>query len=299
MRDSHEHQPQANSDTGRVGRVTDCRRFQSLCTGSRAALVAAILVVAAAALPAQAVKAAYVKPATIRPNASVPARLITAALSYLGVPYVSAGDSRAGMDCSGFVYRVFSDSVGSALSRSVVALYRDTQRGATPLHIGDLLFFDTTGNLPPSVPTHVGIYIGNGKIVHAASDGPKTGVIVSRAEDAYYRDRLIGVRRALPWRPPVLDVSLRDDGINDAEVEPFPSHQLVTLRVTSDMNGGGPVSLGLLRDGQEVLSRWISPGGPGRPAEVTFETEVGSWSVHVTRIFKGRTLADVTFSVVE
>ncbi len=262
-------------------------------------LVALFALVAAAALPAQAVKAAYVKPTPVRPAGSVPARLISAALSYLGVPYVSAGDSRAGMDCSGFVYRVFSDAEGSALSRSVVALYRDTQRGTSPFHIGDLLFFDTTGNLPPSIPTHVGIYIGNGRIVHAASDGPKTGVIVSRAEDAYYRDRLIGVRRALSWRPPVLDLTLTDSGVNEAETEPFPSHQLVTLRVASDMSGGGPVSLSLRRDGQEVLSRWISPGGPDRPAEVSFETGVGTWTVHVTRIFKGRTLADVTFSVVE
>jgi cell wall-associated NlpC family hydrolase len=291
-----------STDTGSVGCMTraSCQiRALPRIPLTSGLLAAGLLLAAAAALPAQAVKAAYVKPASVRATESIPARVISSALSYLGVPYVSAGDSRQGMDCSGFVYRVFSESVGSALSRSVVALYRDTQRGATPFHIGDLLFFDTTGNLPPSVPTHVGIYIGDGRIVHAASDGPRTGVIVSRAEDAYYRDRLIGVRRALPWRPPVLELTLTEEGVKDVEREPFPSHQVVTLRVYTDMSGGGPVNLSLRRDGKEVLSRWISPGGPGRPAEVTFETSVGAWAVQIARIFKGRTLADVRFSVVE
>jgi hypothetical protein len=285
MRDRHEQ-----TDTGGVRLVN---RF-------RAGLLPCALLLSCAALAsAQAVKAAYVKPMEARLPDSVPARVVSSALSYVGVPYVSAGDSRQGMDCSGLVNRVFSDSVGSALSRSVVALYRGTQPAPYPLHIGDLLFFDTSGDPPPSVPTHVGIYIGNGRIVHAASEGPRIGVIVSRVEDPYYRDRLVGVRRALPWRDPVLELTLTEQAMRRAEAQPFPSHQLVTVRVLNDMTGGGPVSLTLSRDGKEVLSRWITPGGPGRPAEVTFLTGIGSWSVHVTRIFKGRTLADVTFSVVE
>jgi len=278
------------SDTIGVDR---CRRVAgSLFTG-------VLLLGAAALLPAQAVKAAYVKQATSRPAQSLPARVISTALSYLGVPYVSAGDSRDGMDCSGFVYRVFSDTAGSVLSRSVLALYRDTVPGSLPLHIGDLLFFDTTGKLPPSVPSHVGIYIGGGRLVHAASEGPRVGVTVSRVDDPYYRDRLLGVRRALPWRSPVLEVTLTDQAVSDAQVEPFPSRQAVTLEVSSELSGGGPVSLSLRKDGREVLARWISPGGPGRPAEVPFVTDVGAWSVHISRIFHGRTLADVSFNVVE
>ena len=261
--------------------------------------VLAAALVPAAVLPAQAVKAAYVPPSAAGAPQSIPARVISSALSYLGVPYVSAGDSRDGMDCSGFVYRVFSDAAGSVLSRSVLALYRDTPPSDLPLHIGDLLFFDTSGRLPPAVPTHVGIYVGNGRLIHAASEGPRIGVTVSRVEDPYYRDRLLGVRRALPWRNPFLDVTLTDQGVKDTEVEPFPSHQPVTLRVSNDMTGGGPVSLSLLKDGKEVLSRWVSPGGYGRPAEVEFVTDVGRWSVHITRIFHGRTLADVSFTVVE
>jgi len=265
----------------------------------RASLLASVLLASCAGfLPAQAVKTAWAKPAKTPEALSVPARVVASAMSYLGVPYMSAGDSRLGVDCSGLVYRVFLDSVGSTLSRSVVALYRGTQPAGSPLHIGDLLFFDTE-KLPPSVPTHVGIYVGGGRIVHAASEGPRAGVIVSQVQDPYYRDRLIGVRRALPWRDPVLDMTLRDDAVSAVEREPFPSGEKITIRVFNEMSGGGPVSLSLRQGGREVLSRWITPGGLGKPAEVTFTTATGSWSVHVSRIFKGRTLADVAFAVVE
>lgn len=277
------------TDTG------DVRLVNSL----RACLLALVLLASCAVvLPAQAMKSAWAKPAKAPEAASVPARVVASALSYLGVPYVSAGDSRQGMDCSGLVYRVFQDSTGSSLSRSVVALYRGTLPARAPLHIGDLLFFDTE-KLPPSVPTHVGIYVGGGRIVHAASEGPRTGVIVSQVEDPYYRDRLIGLRRALPWRDPVLDMTLQDEAVSAAELEPFPSGEKVTIRVFNEMTGGGPVSLSLRQGGREVLTRWITPGGLGKPAEVTFTTGIGSWSIHVSRIFKGRTLADVAFAVVE
>jgi hypothetical protein len=284
MRDGNEH-----TDTGDV----------RLVNSFRASLLASVLLAACPAfLQGQAVKTAWAKPAKTPETASVPARVVASAMSYLGVPYANAGDSRQGMDCSGMVYRVFQDSLGCALSRSVAALYRGTQPGGAPLHIGDLLFFDTD-KLPPSVPTHVGIYVGNGRIVHAASEGPRAGVIVSQVEDPYYRDRLIGVRRALPWRDPVLNMTLRDEAARAVEREPFPSGEKVTIRVFNEMSGGGPVSLSLSQGGKEVLSRWITPGGLGKPAEVTFTTGIGSWSVHVSRIFKGRTLADVAFAVVE
>ncbi len=113
--------------------------------------------------------------------------MIQAALSYLGVPYVHAGDTREGLDCSGLVYRVFFDTIGASLPRGVEGLFHETKASRYPLHIGDLLFFDTTSLLPPKSPTHVGVYIGEGRIVHAASEGPRTGVIVSALSDPYYQ----------------------------------------------------------------------------------------------------------------
>jgi hypothetical protein len=266
----------------------------------RASLLTLSLLLSAALLPAQAVKASWVKPSKPGPAlaASVPQRIISAALSYRGVPYVHAGDSRDGMDCSGLVYRVFYDTLGMSLSRGVEGLFRAAPEAEYPLHIGDLLFFDTTEKMPPRVPTHVGIYIGGGKIVHAASEGSKTGVIVSVVSDPYYRDRLIGVRRVVPWRAPVLPVILTDDASTTSEIEPFPARENVTIQVFNRMTGGGPVSFTLSKDGREVMTRWITPGG-GKPAEVSFRTGEGHWSIHVSRIFKGRALADVSFGVVE
>jgi hypothetical protein len=264
--------------------------------------VIVLCLLSTALLPGQALKTAFVSTrVSARPAAasvSVPARIIRAAMSYLGVPYVHAGDSREGMDCSGFVYRVFFDTIGAALPRGVDGLYRATEKAGYPLHLGDLLFFDTSEELPPKAPTHVGVYVGSGRIVHAASEGSRTGVIVSALDDPYYRDRFLGARRVVPWREPVLDLALTDEKTSIAQVEPFPSRQAVTIRVFNDMSGGGPVSFSLMKDGREVLSRWITASAL-KPAEVDFQTGVGQWSVRITRIFKGRTLSDVSFEVVE
>ena len=269
--------------------------------------VMVLLLLSASLLPAQALKVSYVPtPAAPRPPAaaaaaapaSIPARLIQASLSYRGVPYVHAGDSREGMDCSGLVYRVFFDTIGVSLPRGVDGLYRSTEPAQYPLHLGDLVFFDTTEQQPPRSPTHVGVYIGAGRIVHAASEGSKTGVIVSALDDPYYRDRFIGARRVVPWREPVLDLALTEETSVIAQVEPFASHEDVTIRIFNEMTGGGPVSFSLLKDGKEVLSRWIVPGAQ-KPAEVSFQTAVGGWSIRIGRIFKGRTLSDVAFTVVE
>ena len=254
------------------------------------------LLVSAAILPGQALKVSYRKAAPV--IISLPTRVVQESLSFLGVPYVRAGDSRAGMDCSGLVYRVFLDTMGADLPRGVGGLYRATAPARSPLHIGDLLFFDTTGRMHPSVPAHVGVYVGQGRVVHAASEGSKTGVILSSMSDPYYRNRFIGARRVLPWREPVLDLTLTDVMSSITEIEPFASDGEVTLRVFNGMTGGGPVCLTLLKDGKQVVSRWIFARA-WKPAEVRFTAGIGQWSVRVTRIFKGRTLSDLAFSVVE
>ncbi|MGA2640076.1 MAG: C40 family peptidase [Spirochaetia bacterium] len=268
----------------------------------RALCVISLLLCCAWFLPAQALKASFVPALDSshppEPAVSLPERVIHAALSYLGVPYMHAGDTREGLDCSGLVYRVFFDTIGASLPRGVESLYRETQPTRYPLHIGDLLFFDTTSPLRPKVPTHVGVYIGEGRIVHAASEGSRTGVIVSALSDPYYGDRFVGARRVLPWRDSVLDLTVTDEKASIIEVEPFASQEDVTIRVFNAMRGGGPVSFSLMKDGREVISRWIVPGSP-KPAELSFQAGIGRWSIRITRIFKGRTLSDVAFTVVE
>ncbi len=96
----------------------------------------------------------------------------------------------------------------------------------------------------------------------------------------------------------MLDLALTDEKTSITEVEPFPSQEEVTIRVFNEMTGGGPVSFSLMKDGREVLSRWVVPGAQ-KPAELSFQAGIGRWSIRIARIFKGRTLSDVDFTVVE
>lgn len=113
--------------------------------------------------------------------------LVENALSLQGVPYVFGGTSRNGFDCSGYTQYVFKNS-GSSLPRSSFEQFK-TGSSVTreSLQSGDLVFFTTysTG------PSHVGIYIGGGKFVHASN----TGVRVTSLSDSYYAGRYLGARR--------------------------------------------------------------------------------------------------------
>lgn len=114
------------------------------------------------------------------------------ALESLGVNYVWGGNSlSSGVDCSGLIQQVFK-SFGINLPR---VTYEQIGIGANvpknKISVGDLVFFDTDRS--KSGPDHVGIYIGNGKFVHAPRPGSK--VKISSLADSYYSDRLMGIRR--------------------------------------------------------------------------------------------------------
>jgi len=101
----------------------------------------------------------------------------------LGIKYVYGGSTTKGFDCSGFVSYVFN-KFGINLPRSS----KDMGSGGiavkkADLKPGDLVFFDTNGGL--NSINHVGIYIGNGKFIHASSSlGRK--VTISNLGDSYY-----------------------------------------------------------------------------------------------------------------
>jgi NlpC/P60 family len=232
-------------------------------------------------------------------DVSMPREAIREALGYLGVPYVNGGESRAGLDCSGLVSLVLRDATGvAAPPRGVEALFHAGNEATYPIHLGDLLFFDTETRGAPHSASHVGIYAGNGRFIHAASEGTRTGVIVSLLSSPYYHDRFLGARRVIPWRDPVLDIILTDAAARVTSASPFPSREKMTIRVLNRMTGGGPMDLTVLRNGERVLAARISPGAFG-PSEIPLTPEVGVWDVLVNRLFKGRELAHVTFTVEE
>jgi cell wall-associated NlpC family hydrolase len=110
-------------------------------------------------------------------------RLTKSALRFLGVPYVFGGTSTAGFDCSGYVQHVFA-MIGIHLPRTADAQFY-AERRTHKLRAGDLVFFQTY----TIGPSHVGIYLGRGRFVHASSSH---GVMVSSLNDPYWANRFIG-----------------------------------------------------------------------------------------------------------
>jgi|GEM_PF-1614418 len=119
---------------------------------------------------------------------------LTYALSLIGSPYRRGGSEPAkGIDCSGFVRHVYRQSDGidlphnaSQMSHQGITVARDA------LEPGDLVFFNTLRK-PFS---HVGIYLGEGKFVHASSSRSRK-VMVSYLDENYWKTRFNGARRIL------------------------------------------------------------------------------------------------------
>ena len=134
----------------------------------------------------------------IRGTTAVEARLILLATAetYLGVPYRFGGADRRGMDCSGFVYVSFREALRYTIPRTSLGIYNWAQKiPVSELQPGDLVFFVTVG----ARVSHLGIYIGGGRFIHSASDGPHTGVIISRLDESFWRRTFWSAGRALPW----------------------------------------------------------------------------------------------------
>lgn len=111
------------------------------------------------------------------------------AISQLGKPYIWGGADLTGFDCSGLV-RFIYDQVGIPVPRTAAEQFSAAKPiQLTGLKPGDLLFFRTQGHRI----SHVAIYTGEGRFVHA----PRTGELVEFREldDEYYRPRLAGAGR--------------------------------------------------------------------------------------------------------
>lgn len=121
--------------------------------------------------------------------------IVRTALTYRGVPYRFGGRGRGGIDCSGFTGRVFAET-GTSLPRTAAAQFsRGTAVPREQLKQGDLVFFKNTYR---SGVSHVGIYVGDGKFVHASSS---RGVRVDSLGSSYFARRWAGARRASSSRP--------------------------------------------------------------------------------------------------
>lgn len=144
--------------------------------------------------------------ATARPTAA-PTRardaageLVLAALNFLDRPYRRGGqNAETGFDCSGFTRHLFGQTLGIELPRRVdEQAHAGALRPVPPqaLRVGDLVFFNTLRR----TFSHVGLYLGDGRFIHAPRSGAQ--IRVESLATAYWARRLTGVRRAVALDEP-------------------------------------------------------------------------------------------------
>lgn len=112
--------------------------------------------------------------------------VVAQARQLVGTPYRYGGSSPKGFDCSGLVYYSFKKA-GLNAPRTTSSLFSNTRRVSfRELRQGDLVFFKLTGRKV----SHVGIYVGDDKFIHAPSSGKK--VMFSKISNTYWRERYVG-----------------------------------------------------------------------------------------------------------
>jgi cell wall-associated NlpC family hydrolase len=152
-------------------------------------MTAALLAAGCAGTPAVRAPAAA-EPVPATSDVRVP--IAELALSMVGVQYRYGGaDPREGFDCSGLVYYTYTSNGHAVPRTSQGQLNAARQIPLTLAAEGDLVFFRDQQNL-----SHVGIYLGEGRFVHAPSSGGT--VSVASLDAPYYQRHLVAVGRLLP-----------------------------------------------------------------------------------------------------
>ncbi|WP_129135383.1 C40 family peptidase [Luteimonas sp. YGD11-2] len=178
-------------------RATPTRAARSLLAWATAASILSLLAgcggrdVRPASAPAPSPSRHYALVAPSDPAAAN--SVVIRAISLVGTPYRFGGNTpEGGFDCSGLVNYVYRDMLDLRLPRSSRELAGVQGPRIEPgrLASGDLVFFGSRGNV-----THVGIYVGEGRFVHAPSSGGT--VRLDHLDGHYWRDNYSGARRIL------------------------------------------------------------------------------------------------------
>lgn len=138
------------------------------------------------------------------------AELKKTAYSFIGTRYRFGGTTRKGLDCSSFVQHVFRELDVDLPRTAREQFHVGNPVASGDLQKGDLLFFHTYARFP----SHVGIYLGNNRMIHASSRDRR--VVISSIDTPYYRARFIGAKRIGKVNPDVLKL---DDLVAGAEEE--------------------------------------------------------------------------------
>jgi cell wall-associated NlpC family hydrolase len=125
---------------------------------------------------------------TLEANQAI-SSLKKSAYSFLGARYRFGGTSRSALDCSSFTQQVFREQSVKLPRTAREQFYVGNEVVRGDLKKGDLVFFQTYA----SFPSHVGIYLGNRKMIHASSREHR--VVISSMDTPYYLSRYLGARR--------------------------------------------------------------------------------------------------------
>ena len=125
---------------------------------------------------------------------------------YIGVRYSYGGTTASGFDCSGYVRHVFKELGITSLDRTSAGMYgQGTAVKKSYFQAVDLVFFNTSGKRV----SHVGIYIGSGKFIHASTS---KGVIKTSINDKYYwGNKFVGAKRVASFQTASKIAALEDE----------------------------------------------------------------------------------------
>lgn len=154
--------------------------------------------------------------------------LKTKAYGFLGTRYRFGGSSRNGLDCSAFVQKVFNEMDVSLPRTAREQFEKGEMVSRGDMQKGDLVFFRTYA----SFPSHVGIYLGGNRMIHASSRDRR--VVISSVDTPYYRARFIGAKRISKISP---------DRFNLDELMLGVEEEVPEDAQKNDMLGMGPVNI--------------------------------------------------------
>jgi len=158
--------------------------------------------------------------------------IVETAQSFKGVPYVYGAESPRAFDCSGFVQYVYAHAADIDIprdSKGQWAAGKPIDRSA--IKPGDVFVFDTVGGGEPS---HVAIYLGGDSMIHAVSEGPETGVVVSPITDRFFGPRMIGARYLLALAVPGAPAPAAPPRV-PAQLEPVVSQVGIVVKSTPEV----------------------------------------------------------------
>ncbi len=158
-------------------------------------LMVSLLLAGCASAPAPKVPPIDVSSAAPSSSGQAHDEILFHAFSLVGTPYRYGGSSPStGFDCSGLIHYVYREAAGLTLPRTTAGLYAlDPPRRAArePLQAGDLVLFAMSGRRVD----HAGIYVGDGRFLHAPSTGGR--VRVDSLHAGHWQRSFKGSRRVL------------------------------------------------------------------------------------------------------